>query len=164
MTNLSKLLNFATESKPSSMEPHETAREMMTQMLHTRMAFRQSLQRALKSRDVGISFEMLQIISTLSKEQGLSQQTLAERCAKDKACMTNLMGNMEKKGWITRRYDASDRRSRLVYLTREGEKMNQSIRPMIDDIYSQITLRISPEAIRTLTGLLKEVDEILDSL
>ena len=30
--------------------------------------------------------------------RGISQQILAERIAKDKACLTNLMNNLEKKG------------------------------------------------------------------
>ena len=33
-------------------------------------------------------------------EQGISQQILAERIAKDKACLTNLMNNLEKKGYV----------------------------------------------------------------
>ena len=70
-------------------------------MLRTRMAFRQALQRVLKRNNIDITFEMLQVLSSLWQEQGISQQALAEKTAKDKACMTNLMANLEKKGWKT---------------------------------------------------------------
>ena len=66
-------------------------RELMLQVVRTRMAFRRSMQRTLKKNNAGITFEMLQILSCLWHEQGITQQVLAERTAKDKACLTNLM-------------------------------------------------------------------------
>ena len=71
-------------------------RELMLQVVRTRMAFRRSMQRTLKKNNAGITFEMLQILSCLWHEQGITQQVLAERTAKDKACLTNLMNNLEK--------------------------------------------------------------------
>lgn len=103
---------------------YEPARELMLQLLKTRMAFRQALQRVLKRNNIDMTFEMLQILSSLWYQQGISQQFLAEKTAKDKACLTNLMGNLEKKGWIVRREDSADRRNCLVYLTSEGEEIS----------------------------------------
>lgn len=64
------------------------------------MAFRRAMQRTLKDNNAGITFEMLQVLSSLWHEQGITQQALAERTAKDKACLTNLMNNLEKKGYV----------------------------------------------------------------
>ena len=75
----------------------ELARELILQMLHTRMAFRQTIQRVLKAGDIDMTFEMLQVMHCLWKNQGISQQSLAEQTAKDKACLTNLINNLEKK-------------------------------------------------------------------
>ena len=80
-------------------------RELMLQVVRTRMAFRRSMQRTLKKNNAGITFEMLQILSCLWHEQGITQQVLAERTAKDKACLTNLMNNLEKKGYVHRKED-----------------------------------------------------------
>ena len=92
-------------------------RELMLQVVRTRMAFRRSMQRTLKKNNAGITFEMLQVLSSLWHEQGISQQILAERIAKDKACLTNLMNNLEKKGYVCRKEDPNDRRNKLVFLT-----------------------------------------------
>ena len=78
-------------------------RELMLSVVRTRMAFRRAMQRTLKRNEAGITFEMLQVLSCLWNEQGLSQQVLAERTAKDKACLTNLMLNLEKKGYVCRK-------------------------------------------------------------
>ena len=98
-------------------------RELMLQIVRTRMAFRRSMQRTLRKNNAGITFEMLQVLSSLWHEQGISQQILAERIAKDKACLTNLMNNLEKKGYVYRKEDPADRRNKLVFLARrcEGE-------------------------------------------
>jgi hypothetical protein len=39
-------------------------RELMLQVVRTRMAFRRSMQRTLKKNNAGITFEMLQILSS----------------------------------------------------------------------------------------------------
>lgn len=104
-------------------------RELMLQVFRTRMAFRRSMQRTLRKNNAGITFEMLQVLSCLWHEQGISQQILAERIAKDKACLTNLMNNLEKKGYVYRKEDPADRRNKLVYLTPEGEEFKEQIRP-----------------------------------
>lgn len=98
-------------------------RELMIQIFRTRMAFRRAMQRTLKDNNAGITFEMLQVLSSLWHEQGITQQALAERTAKDKACLTNLMNNLEKKGYVYRKEDTNDRRNKLVYLTPEGEAL-----------------------------------------
>lgn len=75
----------------------EPARELILQMLRTRMAFRQTIQRVLKAGNIDMTFEMLQVMHCLWKKQGVSQQTLAEQTAKDKACLTNLINNWKRK-------------------------------------------------------------------
>lgn len=134
------------------------------QIFHTRMAFRRCMQRTLKKIDAGITFEMFQILSCLWREQGITQQVLAERTAKDKACLTNLMSNLEKKGYVCRREDPRDRRNKLVYLTPAGEQFWQQLRPILDKVYGQAEQVIGPERIRMMHIGLKEVRDVLETL
>ena len=46
-------------------------RELMIQIFRTRMAFRRAMQRTLKDNNAGITFEMLQVLSSLWHEKGL---------------------------------------------------------------------------------------------
>ena len=46
-------------------------RELMLQIVRTRMAFRRSMQRTLRKNNAGITFEMLQVLSSLWHEQEL---------------------------------------------------------------------------------------------
>ena len=122
-------------------------RELMLQVVRTRMAFRRSMQRTLKKNNAGITFEMLQILSCLWHEQGITQQVLAERTAKDKACLTNLMNNLEKKGYVHRR-----------------EEFKKQIRPILDQVYVHAEHIIGIENVETMLSELKAVHNVLENI
>lgn len=163
MTNLVKIYTFVpVMQKPTKMNREGTEfRELMLSVVRTRMAFRKAMQRTLKRNEAGITFEMLQVLSCLWNEQGITQQVLAERTAKDKACLTNLMLNLEKKGYVCRKEDASDRRNKLVYLTPEGERFREQIRPVLDQVYVNAEKSIGQE---TLHRMLSELDTVFNVL
>lgn len=142
----------------------ELSHELMLQLFKTRMSFRQTLQRALKQNNVDMTFEMLQIMHRLWREQGVSQQFLAEKTAKDKACLTNLINNLEKKGWVVRKEDPTDRRNRLVYLTEEGENLSKLVTPLIQHIYQQTGEEIGMKQLEVCINLLRKYDEILEKI
>ena len=120
-------------------------RELMLQVVRTRMAFRRSMQRTLKKNNAGITFEMLQILSCLWHEQGITQQVLAERTAKDKACLTNLM-------------------NKLVFITPEGEEFKKQIRPILDQVYVHAEHIIGIENVETMLSELKAVHNVLENI
>ena len=120
------------------MANNETAHELILQILKTRMTFRQTIQRVLRTNNVDMTFEMLQVMHRLWKKPGVSQQYLAEQTAKDKACLTNLINNLEKKGWVERRGNPTDRRNKQIYLTEEGERLALRVKPLLHGIYGLI--------------------------
>lgn len=146
------------------MSKNEPARELSLKILSTRMAFRQSIQRVLKRNNVEMTFEMLQIMHRLWRTEGVSQQFLAENTAKDKACMTNLINNLEKKDWVFRKEDPSDKRNRLIFLTDEGRKMADEVLPLINGIYTRITEKMTARQIQTALNHLSKLNNILDEI
>lgn len=133
-------------------------------MLRTRMAFRQTIQRVLKAGNIDMTFEMLQVMHCLWKKQGVSQQTLAEQTAKDKACLTNLINNLEKKGWVIRQEAPEDKRSRLVYLTETGEQLAEIVNPLIASIYKELERNINPKQLQSCLEQLNKVNETLNKI
>ena len=156
LTNSTKIRIFAPEKVKMIIRMREGAefRELMLQVVRTRMAFRRSMQRTLKKNNAGITFEMLQVLSSLWHEQGISQQILAERIAKDKACLTNL----EKKGYVCRKEDPNDRRNKLVFLTPAGEEFKEQIRPVLDQVYVYAEHIIGIESIETMLSELNSLE------
>ena len=142
---------------------NNTSRECLRQLIRTRMASRQAMQRFLKNIGADITFDMLLIMSCLWYEQGISQQILAERTAKDKACLTNLMLNLERKGYVCRREDTRDRRNKLVFLTEEGERFRRWMVPQLQEYYQRLDLLIGEEKLKQIENLLKEVQHALET-
>ena len=103
-------------------------------------------------------------MSSLWHEQGISQQILAERIAKDKACLTNLMNNLEKKGYVCRKEDPNDRRNKLVFLTPAGEEFKEQIRPVLDQVYVYAEHIIGIESIETMLSELNSVYDVLEKI
>lgn len=146
------------------MNASDLAHELVLQLIRTRMAFRQAVQRELKENKVEMTFEMLQIMYRLWAQQGVSQQYLAEKTAKDKASLTNLMNNLEKKGWVIRREDVCDRRNRLVYLTPEGEALATRVKPLLQKIYAEAGSRMSNKQMQVCLNQLIKLNELFDQL
>lgn len=146
------------------MNASDLAHELVLQLIRTRMAFRQAIQRALKENKVEMTFEMLQIMYRLWAQQGVSQQYLAEKTAKDKASLTNLMNNLEKKGWVIRREDVADRRNRLVYLTPEGEALAARVKPLLQKIYAEAGARMNNKQMQVCLNQLIKLNELFDQL
>ncbi|CDB11892.1 MarR family winged helix-turn-helix transcriptional regulator [Bacteroides ndongoniae] len=140
-----------------------TSRDCILQLIRTRMASRQAMQKLLKQSGAGITFEMLQIMSCLWSEQGISQQTLAVRTAKDKACLTNLMLNLERKGYVCRHEDPKDRRNKLVYLTEKGEEFHQWIAPVLTAYYERLEQILGTEKLKQTDELLKELQHAIET-
>ena len=139
------------------------SRDCILQLIRTRMASRQAMQRLLKKNGAGITFEMLQVMSCLWSEQGISQQTLAERTSKDKACLTSLMGNLERKGYVCRRENPNDRRNKLVYLTEEGEAFHQWIAPTLAAYYERLENILGKEQLLQTEKLLKDLQHAIET-
>ena len=146
------------------MVENEAAHELVLQILKTRMTFRQTIQRVLKSNNVDMTFEMLQVMHRLWKKPGVSQQYLAEQTAKDKACLSNLINNLEKKGWVERREDPSDRRNKQIHLTEAGEELSHRVKPLIRNVYDEVGARLTTRQIESFMNNLKKLDEILDKI
>ncbi|WP_455674513.1 MarR family winged helix-turn-helix transcriptional regulator [Phocaeicola sp.] len=146
------------------MDKSELSRELFLNIISTRMAFRQTIQRVLKRNKIEITFEMLQVMHRLWLTEGVSQQFLAEKTAKDKACLTNLVNNLEKKGWVMRKENPADKRNRLVFLTEEGRELSDQIRPLLDGLYAQVTNKMSERQVQAGINHLLKLSKILDEI
>ncbi len=67
---------------PMNQDEKITSRACILQLIRTRMASRQAMQKLLRESNAGITFEMLQIMSCLWSEQGIHVGTLHAYAAK----------------------------------------------------------------------------------
>ncbi len=146
------------------MEGREHAHDVVMRLFKVRMSFRQLVVSRIRRERMDMTFEMMQILHRLYREQGVSQRILADKIYKDKACLTNLIGNLEKKGWVARKTDPADRRNRLVYLTNEGKEIASRISEALDEMYALIAKKVGQEALGVCLTELDRLDLVFNEL
>ena len=74
-------------------------------------------------RQIGVSIPQCDVLTTLSEQEGVSQQELAKRLYVTKGNISGLLDRLEAAGFVERRSLASDRRQYSIYLTDAGRAM-----------------------------------------
>ncbi|GJD48833.1 hypothetical protein OPKNFCMD_1559 [Methylobacterium crusticola] len=81
---------------------------------------------AAELRAVGLSIPQFDVLSTLSEEQGMTQQDLAERLYVTKGNVSGLIDRLVEAGLVERRPIPGDRRSHALHLTEAGLSLAQA--------------------------------------
>lgn len=74
-------------------------------------------------KELGLSIPQFDLLSTLTEQEGLSQQDLAERLYVTKGNVSGLLDRMVEADLVERRSIPGDRRSNALYLTRKGREL-----------------------------------------
>lgn len=117
------------------------------------------LQEKITQHAPHISFEMVEIMACLWKQDGVNQQQLAALTVKDKSSITHLVAKLERELLVTRVGDERDRRNKLVYLTPAGRQLRKKLYPWVLEVYEQAVTGISGEEIEGCVSLIKKITE-----
>jgi DNA-binding MarR family transcriptional regulator len=72
---------------------------------------------------LGVKTAEHEILANLLREPGLTQRALGERCFTAKSHVSTLLDALQARGWVRREPNPADARSKLLFLTRAGERM-----------------------------------------
>lgn len=100
---------------------------------------------AARLRGIGLSIPQFDVISTLTEEEGVTQQELAARLYVTKGNVSGLIDRMAEAGLVERRATPGDRRARAIHLTPHGRVLAQQGMALQRD-YVASTLGALPEA------------------
>ena len=76
-----------------------------------------------KLRAIGVSIPQCDVLTTLTEQEGVSQQELAKRLYVTKGNISGLIDRLAEADLVERRSTASDRRQHAIYLTEAGRRM-----------------------------------------
>jgi DNA-binding MarR family transcriptional regulator len=113
----------------------EKTMEVVRSMNELRNNIRQFIQLNLREYNFNITFEMLEVMFHLWRKDNINQKELADITFRDKSSMTYVLDNLVKRNLVTRVEDGSDRRSKRVVLTADGRKLEETLHPMLMDLY-----------------------------
>lgn len=110
----------------------------------TGQAMRSYADQRLKSFDLTV--EQLQLLKELTADTGRPQSVLGALSSKSPANVTRILDRLEKKKRIVRRQNPDDRRSSLVFLTEEGERLQAEVFSLFEGLRSELVRGISDES------------------
>ena len=106
-----------------------------------------------------ITCEQGSVLFNLGKKNGQSQQELAVLVCKDKTTMTRLIDNMEKRNLVVRIPDKTDKRQKLIYLTKKGQNLQDKLLVVIQQTSQEAQKSINPKDLEICKKVLHQVYE-----
>ena len=139
----------------------ELAIDLGRSMAELRNGLRQYIQVKLKAHGINMTFEMLEVMSVLWKNDGINQQELADQTLKDKSSMTYLIDNLVKRKLVQRVEDDNDRRNKLIYLTEDAKVLQKEICPWVSEVYGIATVDLNAADLKDSLSVFNKMIENL---
>src|ERR1700678_4506881 len=109
----------------------------------------------------GISPSTWAFLRRLWDEDGLTQKELADALGLTPSTAVSAVDNLERRGFVERRLNGSDRRKRHIYLTAEARKLVGELRPLANQVNDIAVSGLSDAEARKLMQLLHKVSTSL---
>lgn len=111
--------------------------------------------------EVGLYAGQEMILLRLCEGQGVTQSQLVEDLCVEPPTVTKMLQRMASAGWIERRQDAEDARVSRVYLTPQGEALEDSLRAIWSELEDELTTGLSDMEQALLRRLLRQLHDNL---
>ena len=125
------------------------------------IAISRRLQKKFNAAGLNLTIEQWSVLYQLWKQDGSSQQELCERTFRDKPSITRLVDNLEKLQLVKRVASESDRRINLVFLTKQGIKMEEQSMSLAEQTLNEALTGIPSDNINLCKEILQQVYENL---
>ncbi|MBV7440763.1 MarR family transcriptional regulator [Weeksellaceae bacterium TAE3-ERU29] len=117
----------------------------------------------LREKDINITKEQFSLLVILWKNEGCSQQFLADETLRDKPGVTRLIHHLEKMKLIRREVDPYDKRSNLVFLTNKGILLEKKVMTEVEATVNDALKNIDLEEARIFKKIFLELHANLRS-
>lgn len=93
---------------------------------------------------MGLTRAQWRTMVRLSRLEGCTQTELAAELEIEKPSLGRVIDRLEAKGWVERRADARDGRSKRLYLTAKAKPVLDEMHVMVDDMQARVFAGLSP--------------------
>jgi DNA-binding MarR family transcriptional regulator len=124
-------------------------------------AMRQEMYRRFARLGLEITPEQWAVLVRLWERDGRSQNDLSEVTLRDKHTISRMLDGMVDRGWVERRPDPSDGRSKLVFLTRTGLALEARLVPLAEELVHEMLRGIDADELQLTLQTLRKMAENL---
>ncbi|PZR04728.1 MAG: MarR family transcriptional regulator [Flavobacterium psychrophilum] len=123
------------------------------------MLFNRFLSQQFKLNGTDLTREQWSVIAPLWKQDGCSQQVIADFAHRDKPNITRLIDNLENEGYVERRAHPTDRRQNLIFLTHKGKEIEKKVMHVVNTVTEKATKGLSEAQIIEIKNFFRHIQE-----
>jgi homoprotocatechuate degradation regulator HpaR len=135
-------------------------RSLPMQLMRAREAVMQRFRPHLNEH--GLTDQQWRIVRALNEVETMDIAALGRACCLHTASLSRIVPNLEAEGLVSRRANTQDQRRVSVSLTAKGRKLFETVAPLSEAIYAQLTQEVGPQRMEQIYGLLDDVIAILE--
>lgn len=134
------------------------SKEVAVELNLTGCKLKQFIAAKLRRENVPLTPEQFLLIDLLWNQGSMSQQKLADQMQKDKNSVTKLVDAIERKGFVMRQQNASDRRSNTLVLTEKALQLRDHAKQKGISILDEMLEGISEAELRSFLSTLNKLN------
>ena len=134
------------------------SKEVAVELNLTGCKLKQFIAAKLRQENVPLTPEQFLLIDLLWNQGSMSQQQLADQMHKDKNSVTKLVDAIERKGFVYRQQNASDRRSNTLVLTEKALELRDHAKQKGISILDKMLEDISETELRAFLSTLNKLN------
>ena len=113
------------------------------------------------ARDLGLTRTQWRTLNCLRFHEGINQARLALLLEVEHMTVTRIVDNLVELGWVERRPDPNDRRSRSLHLTSEVQPVLQALREVSEIVVNECNGGLSARDLAALDRMLTTMHDNL---
>ena len=134
------------------------SKEVAVELNLTGCKLKQFIAAKLRQENVPLTPEQFLLIDLLWNQGSMSQQQLADQMHKDKNSVTKLVDAIERKGFVYRQQNASDRRSNTLVLTEKALELRDHAKQKGISILDEMLEDISEAELKSFISTLNKLN------
>lgn len=140
----------------------ELALELGLAMGEIKNRLRQKIQAKINEYDSDLSFELIEILGLLWRNNGINQQEISNKISKDKSSVTYLINSLVKRELVERVENKNDRRNKQIFLSVKGREIVETVYPWALEFYQKAVNDINEDDIKKAFFLVKKMTTNLE--
>ncbi len=126
-------------------------------------ATRNEIYRVFRERGTELTPEQWVVLVRLWERDGRSQNELCDSTFRDRPTMSRMVDALQARGLVTREAHPTDKRARMVYLTREAKALKPKLVPAARGIVDRMLAGIPNEDLVTTRRTLQKIFDNLEN-
>ena len=119
--------------------------------------FRQAFEKSVGNAGLELTPGEIRALANVARYGGARQAVLAERMGVEPMTLSAYLDRLEVRGLVLRTTDPTDRRAKVIHLTASANDVIETIRPIAEEIYCQVTAGIEPDELKTMESALARI-------